>query len=209
MIAIDTFGPLPISPHGFKYVFAIVCCFTTFVELVPSFDNTAISAANALLTVFGRYGLPYYLRSDNAPNFTSNILAALRSLLDISADFTIPYRPQSNGIVERRIGTVLNHLRALIYVDVDVTSNWSFLLPIVQRICNATYVSSIGCSPSELIFGSGLHLNRGLTTNFTFSSSPPSPIPYINTLITSQTSLSVPPNFFLPNNATMSPPPNV
>jgi transposase InsO family protein len=137
MTAIDTFGPLPTSPHGFKYVFA--CCFTTFIELVPSFDNTAISAANALLTVFGRYGIPYYLRSDNAPNFTSNILSALRSILDISADFTIPYRPQSNGIVERRIGSVMNHLRALIYADVDVTSNWSNLLPIVQRICNATY----------------------------------------------------------------------
>jgi phosphate transport system permease protein len=74
MLAIDTFGPLPTSPHGYKYVFAIVCCFTTFVELVPSFDNTAVSAANALLTVFGRYGIPYYLRSDNAPNFTSNII---------------------------------------------------------------------------------------------------------------------------------------
>jgi hypothetical protein len=189
MVAIDTFGPLPTSPHGFKYVFAIVCCFTSFVELVPSFDNTAVSAANALLTVFGRYGIPYYLRSDNAPNFTSNILSALRSILDISADFTIPYRPQSNGIVVRRIGTVLSHLRALIYADVDVTSNWSSLIPIIQRICNATYVSSIGCSPSELIFGSGLHLNRGLTTTFTFSTSPPSPLPYINSLLTSQASL--------------------
>ena len=189
MLAIDTFGPLPTSPHGYKYVFAIVCCFTTFVELVPSFDNTAVSAANALLTVFGRYGIPYYLRSDNAPNFTSNIIAALRSILDISADFTIPYRPQSNGIVERRIGTVMNHLRALIYADIDVTSTWSNLLPIVQRICNATYVSSIGCSPSELIFGSGLHLNRGLTTSFTFSTCPPSPLPYINSLLNSQASL--------------------
>jgi hypothetical protein len=89
-----------------------------------------------------------------------------RSLLDISDDFTIPYRPASNGIVERKNREVLAHLRALLFTDNLVKLNWHYLLPIAQRICNATDVASLGCSPAQLIFGNSIHLNRGLDTAF-------------------------------------------
>jgi hypothetical protein len=102
------------------------------VELVPSVDNTAQSAAEALLTVFGRYGAAFYLRSDNAPNFAGHVMAAFRHILDTSADFTIPYRPQSNGIVERKNLNVLTHLRALLTTNLDVITNWHSLLPILN-----------------------------------------------------------------------------
>jgi transposase InsO family protein len=166
-VAIDTLGPFPPSRRGHLYVFVIVCCFSSYVELVPSVDNTAQSAAEALLTVFGRYGAAFYLRSDNAPNFAGHVMAAFRHILDISADFTIPYRPQSNGIVERKNLNVLTHLRALLTTNLDVINNWHSLLPIAQRICNATDVSSIGCAPAQLIFGNMIHLNRGLDSDFT------------------------------------------
>ena len=89
-----------------------------------------------------------------------------RSLLDISDDFTIPYRPASNGIVERKNRNVLAHLRALLFTDNLVKLNWHYLLPIAQRICNATDVASLGCSPAQIIFGNSIHLNRGLDTAF-------------------------------------------
>jgi len=190
LVAIDTLGPFPPSRRGHVYVFVIVCCFSSFVELVPSVDNTAQAAAEALLTVFGRYGAAFYLRSDNAPNFAGHVMAAFRKLLDISADFTIPYRPQSNGIVERKNLNVLTHLRALLSTSLDVTSNWCVLLPIAQRICNATDVSSIGCAPAQLIFGNLIHLNRGLDSTFT----PPLPhslggTAYIHSLLQGQLEL--------------------
>jgi hypothetical protein len=160
------------------------------VELVPSVDITAQSAAEALLTVFGRYGAAFYLRSDNAPNFAGHVMAAFRHILDISADFTIPYRPQSNGIVERKNLNVLTHLRALLTTNLDVINNWHSLLPIAQRICNATDVSSIGCAPAQLIFGKMIHLNRGLDSDFT----PPLPhtkgaTDYILSLVSGQRDL--------------------
>ena len=58
-VAIDTLGPFPETVHGHKYVMVIVCCFTSFVELIPTFDNTAEAAAEALLQVFGRYGASF------------------------------------------------------------------------------------------------------------------------------------------------------
>jgi hypothetical protein len=94
-------------------------------------------------------------------------MAAFRRLLDISADFTITYRPQSNEIVERKNLNVLTHLRALLTTSLDVTTNWCSLLPIAQRICNATDVNSIGCAPAQIIYGNLIHLNRGLDTSFT------------------------------------------
>jgi len=83
-------------------------------------------------------------------------MAAFRHLLNISADFTIPYRPQSNGIVERKNLNVLTHLHALLTTNLDVINNWHSLLPI-----------SIGCAPAQIIFGNMIHLHRGLNSDFT------------------------------------------
>jgi len=117
-------------------------------------------------------------------------MAAFRQLLDISADFTIPYRPQSNGIVERKNLNVLTHLRALLTTNLDVTSNWHSLLPIVQRICNATDVSSIGCAPAQIIFGNLIHLHRGLENDFSvLPPSTPGATDYIATLLRGQQEL--------------------
>jgi hypothetical protein len=95
----------------------------------------------------------------------------------------------SNGIVERKNLNVLTHLRALLMTNLDVITNWS-LLPIAQRICDATDVSSIGCAPAQLIFGNLIHLNRSLDTDFT----PPLPhtkgaTEYINSLLSGQRDL--------------------
>jgi len=151
----------------------MVCCFTSSVELVPSFDNTAQSAAEALLTIFG----------------ATHVMAAFRHLLNISADFTIPYRPQSNGIVERKNLNVLTHLRALLTTNSDVINNWHSLLSIAQRICNANDVC-IGCAPAQIIFGNMIHLHRGLNSDFT----PPLPhtkgaTAYIDSLLSGQRDL--------------------
>ena len=49
---------------GAKYLITLIDCFSKFVELVPTVDASAKSAAQALVSVFGRYGCPCYLCSD-------------------------------------------------------------------------------------------------------------------------------------------------
>jgi len=41
---------------------------------------------------------------------------------------------------------------------------WSDLLPMAQRIMNASFNSSIGCSPASLLFGENIDLDRCLVT---------------------------------------------
>ena len=46
-IGIDTIGPLP-NDIGFKYIVVIIDTFTSYVELYPKQEVTAIAAADAL-----------------------------------------------------------------------------------------------------------------------------------------------------------------
>ena len=77
----------------------------------------------------------------------------------------IPYRPQANGQVERANKEILRHLKALVFDD-RVAEHWSSWLPLIQRIVNATPHSSIGSSPSRVLFGDYSSLDRGILLPF-------------------------------------------
>ena len=55
-VNIDTIGPLPEDELGYKYIIAIIDCFSRFLELHPAKDATAAAAAEALYQTFGRFG---------------------------------------------------------------------------------------------------------------------------------------------------------
>jgi hypothetical protein len=60
---IDFIGPFPDK----GYILVFICTFTRWVELYPVPEATAATTLQALLTHFGRYGAPTYIRSDNGP----------------------------------------------------------------------------------------------------------------------------------------------
>jgi len=63
----------------------------------------------------------------------------------------VAYHPQANGIVERRMKEVMNHLRALVFEN-RICEVWSFYLPLVQRILNCSVDGSIGTQPARVVF---------------------------------------------------------
>ena len=71
VIAVDTIGPLPVDEYGNKHITCAICCFSRFVELYATPDASAKSAALSLLDLFGRYGSPEEVRSDQG---TSSLL---------------------------------------------------------------------------------------------------------------------------------------
>ena len=120
-----------------------------------------MEAARAVLQVFGRYGCPAYLRSDQGAQFTASIITELLGLLGVERQLTLPYRPQANGIVERANEEVMRHLRALV-MDYRCAAAWSDAIPLVQRIVNSSVHSAIGTSPCRLLFGNSISLDRGV-----------------------------------------------
>jgi transposase InsO family protein len=93
---IDFIGPFP--DGGF--ILVIVDTFTRWVELFPTIDATAASAAQALLHHFGRFGAPSQLRSDNGPHFIADLIREFLSLIGTQHCLTLVYSKQENSIIE-------------------------------------------------------------------------------------------------------------
>jgi hypothetical protein len=151
-INIDTIGPLQESSEGYKHILVIIDCFSRFVELIPIVDTSAKAARSALLDIIGRYGVPNQIRSDNGTQFTATDIKWLCTTIGSEQVHTKAYSKQENAIVERANKEVMRHLRALIH-DTKLKDDWHDYLPLVQRIMNTSYHSSIGTSPAKIIFG--------------------------------------------------------
>jgi transposase InsO family protein len=157
---IDTIGPVPKDQFGNEYILVIIDCFTRFVELYPVPDTTALSAARAILSHAGRYGIAGKYLTDNGPQYANELLSELRKLLRTEHEFTIPYSKEENSIVERANKEVMRHLRAIIY-DSRIKDSWSMdYLPLVMRILNSEEKERTGVTPAELLFGNTIQLDR-------------------------------------------------
>lgn len=164
-VAVDTLGPLPRSPDGHEYIIVLIDTFSRFVELRPAPDTSALSAAKAMIDVFGRFGAPRHVKTDGGTQYTASLIQSLLDRLNVHHLYSIPYRPQSNGVVERANQEILRHLRALVF-DTRLPTDWPNYLPLIQRIVNATPHSTTGVAPAQLVFGSLVTLDRGLLLPF-------------------------------------------
>ena len=70
------------------------------------------------------------MRRDGRSQFTSKLAMELAALLRYKHLVVVTYHPQANGIVERRISEVMNHLRALVFEN-QIREVWSVYLPFV------------------------------------------------------------------------------
>ncbi len=78
---------------------------------MPLKSITAKSVADALLSEFGRTGLPLQMLSDNGTQFTGKRTKELTMLLVSELKHTTPYHPQCNKAIECMYGTLENMLR--------------------------------------------------------------------------------------------------
>ena len=161
VLALDTIGPLPEDDHGNKYIICAIDCFSRFVELKATKDTSAKCAASFLLEIFGRFGLPREVRSDQGTQYAARVVNQLLELCAVAHKYSPAYRPQANGIVERANGEVMRHLKALVF-DKRVEKEWSSFLPIIQRVVNASPHSALGTSPLRVMFGDAVSADRGL-----------------------------------------------
>lgn len=161
VVAFDTMGPFPEDVFGNRYIIAAIDCFSRFIELRATPGVSALDAARVLLDIFGRYGAPKSVRTDQGTQYTSRVISNFLSLCGSERQLTLAYRPQANGIVERANAEIGRHLRALV-MDHRLRDSWSQALPLVQRILNATPHSALGTAPSRILFGQYVSLDRGI-----------------------------------------------
>jgi transposase InsO family protein len=76
---------------------------------------------------FCRFGTPRELHSHQGRNFESRLLQEVLQRLGVSKKRTTPLRPQSDGMVERYIQTVEEHLRKVV---ASQQNDWDERLPL-------------------------------------------------------------------------------
>ena len=158
-INLDTIGPFPEDEDGHKYILVFIDVFSRFVELTPVPDLTALTAAKEIIKFVGRYGVPDCLLTDNGTQFENDLAFHLYDRMYCNHITIMPYSHEENSIVERANREVNKHLRAIVF-DRKIKEHWSLVLPLVQRVMNTFEHSSLGCAPSQIIFGNSVDLDR-------------------------------------------------
>ena len=92
---------------------------------------------------------PARLLSDRGTSFTSSIIEELCKILGIQQLWTMPYHPQTNGLVERSHQTIMHMIGKL---GEDKKVNWPSYLAEIVHAYNATQSAVTGYSPHYLMF---------------------------------------------------------
>ncbi|CAC5392160.1 unnamed protein product [Mytilus coruscus] len=165
-IALDILGPCPISGNGNEYLIVITDYFSKWTESFSVPNHTALTVADKLVTeVFCRFGMPSQIHSDQGREFESELFAQVCSLLNIEKTRTCPYRPQSDGLVERMNRTLIQMLS--IFVN-DNRNDWDDHLPFLLMAYRSTIQDSTGFSPFKMLFGRNMTCPLDLISGFSF-----------------------------------------
>jgi len=156
---------LPEDELGYKYIIAIIDCFSRFLELHPAKDATAAAAAEALFQSFGRFGTPQEILSDNGSQYVNEVITQFAEHTGVDHMLTMAYSHEENTIVERANKETMRHVKDIVF-DRKLKKRWSKTLPLVSRIFNANEISSIGVSPAQILFGNAISLDRGIFLPF-------------------------------------------
>jgi transposase InsO family protein len=101
--------------------------FTKWPEVYAIPNQEASTVAEALVSNFCRFGVPMELHSDQGRNFESSLLWEVLKRLGVRKTRTTPLHPQSDGMVERYVKTVKEHLKKVVSIH---QRDWDERLPI-------------------------------------------------------------------------------
>ncbi len=148
-VCVDLVGPLPKGKRGSKYLFTYVCLASRWPDAIPMRTASASEAAQCFLEVISRTGIPLRVLSDRGTIFLSKLMTEVCDLLGIDKLATSPYRPQSNGVVERMHGS----LKPMLSKAVDAGVDWVDFLPLALFALRQVPNRDLGYSPHCIVYG--------------------------------------------------------
>ena len=138
------------SKRGNAYILVVVDHFTKFVQFYAVKDTSAMETAKKLYLFMCAYGIPEKILSDQGTNFESELLKYVWDVLDISKLRTTPYHPQTDGLSERAIQSLLGMLRAFAN---NQQNNWEEQLECLAYAYNSAVHATTNQTPYFLMFG--------------------------------------------------------
>jgi hypothetical protein len=140
--------------HGYLYAFVFINSFTKYTLIYPTKDKTAKTCAMCMLSHASTVGVTECNWTVQGPEFCAEVTQELARILGITWTFTLAYRPQSNGNVERQNSEILRRLRVLLLYK-DTWNCWSepHVIALVQLALNTIVHGTTGYAAVELTFG--------------------------------------------------------
>ena len=176
-IHLDFLGPFTPSRTGNKYVLSIVDQFTKWIEVCPLPAQTSELTAQTLVERWiSRFGVPH---TDQGRNFESQLFQELCCHLEIRKTRTTPYRPSSNGQVERYNPQIASYVRCFLGGKADAWDQFTSLLGMSLR---ATVSRATGFTPNLLMLGREVTLPLDIFLG-TAPASPTAPPDYVRDLL--------------------------
>ncbi|XP_062404761.1 uncharacterized protein K02A2.6-like [Sardina pilchardus] len=143
-IHIDYAGPF----LGEMFLIA-VDAHSKWLEVAPVRAATSAATIEHLRAMFSIYGLPHTIVSDNAAYFTSSEFKGFLSSNGVRHITSAPYKPSTNGLVERAVQTVKRALKKSMESGGSLKTRISRFLAAYRSTPHAT----TGRSPAEMLFG--------------------------------------------------------
>jgi len=155
-LSLDIVGPLVTTLAGNTYILTLQCDLTKYSMGIPLPNHQANTIAEAFVTNFVcTHGIPKTILTDQGTEFLSKIFNEVCKLLQINKINTSPFRPESNGGLERSHRVLAEYLRH--YVDKKL-NNWDNYLPYSFFVFNSTPHSATGYQPYALVYGKHLEI---------------------------------------------------
>ena len=153
-VAVDIISGFKTTPNGNTCMMVVTDYYTKYTRVFPLRDHKAATCASALVRGWVLYlGVPLMLHSDQGREFESDLWQSMCHYLAICKTRTNPYRPQSDGQVERFNRTLIQVLKPMVN---DCMDDWDEQCDFVCHAYNSTVHASTNCSPNLLVFGEDL-----------------------------------------------------
>ena len=144
-VAVDFLGPMPTG----ESILVVVDYYSTYYEIAIMRSTTSEKTILALRTIFACHGLPRSLKSDNGPQFRSDVFRQYLADHGIVHHRVTPLWPQANGEVERQNASIEKRLK----IAAEEGKDWREELITYLAAYRAAPHATTGVSPAKLLFG--------------------------------------------------------
>ena len=150
-VAVDIVGPLKVTTRGNRYIIVFIDYLTRWPEVKATASIEAATVARVLIDeIISRHGGPSTILSDRGSNFLSSLIQEVCKIFKIQKLSTSSYHPQTDGLVERFNGTLIQSLS--MYVNKNQT-DWDLYIPSVLFAYRVSPSDATQETPFYLMYG--------------------------------------------------------
>lgn len=142
------FTDLAAHNSNYKYLMNVIDTFSKFVWSVPIHNKESATVVKHLEKNFLVEGAPKIISSDNGREFKSHLMSDMLKEYNVQQIFSLPYKPQSQGQVERFNSTLKSKIYS--YMNDKSTQKYVDALPKIVFSYNNTVHSTIKQTPFQV-----------------------------------------------------------